>query len=42
VTMIARERGWRTAAGMVALIFPLALLVGGLVHHALRLTGWDG
>jgi ferrous iron transport protein B len=42
VTMIAKERGWRTAVGMVALVFPLAFLVGGLLQLALRLTGWDG
>lgn len=42
VTMIAKERGWRTAAGMLALIFPLAFLIGGLVNLALRLTGWNG
>jgi ferrous iron transport protein B len=42
VTMIAKERGWRTAAGMVALVFPLAFLVGGLLRIALSLVGWNG
>lgn len=40
--MIAKERGWRTAAGVVGLVFPLALLVGGLVNAALYLVGWNG
>ena len=42
VTMIAKERGWRTAAGMLALVFPLAFLVGGLVKIALNVAGWSG
>jgi ferrous iron transport protein B len=42
VTMIAKERGWRTATGMVALVFPLAFLVGGLLRIALSLVGWNG
>ena len=29
-------------AGMVALVFPLAFLVGGLVKLALSLSGWNG
>jgi ferrous iron transport protein B len=40
VFMIARERGYRTAMGMTALIFPLALLVGGVVHWTLFAVGW--
>jgi ferrous iron transport protein B len=31
--IIAREHGKRVAAGMVAFIFPFALLVGGLLNH---------
>jgi ferrous iron transport protein B len=42
VMMIARERGWRTALAMVALIFPLAFLVGGLLRIALSAAGWTG
>lgn len=42
VTMIAKERGWRTAAGMLALVFPLAFLIGGLLNLALSLAGWNG
>lgn len=42
VFMIAKERGWRTAAGMVALVFPLAFFVGGLLRLALSLVGWNG
>jgi ferrous iron transport protein B len=41
VTMIAKERGARTAAGMVALVFPLAFLIGGLLNLALSLAGWN-
>jgi ferrous iron transport protein B len=41
VMMIARERGWRTALAMVALIFPLAFLVGGLVRITLSAAGWS-
>ena len=38
--IIVRERGARVAAGMAAIAFPLAFVVGGLLHHALLLTGW--
>jgi ferrous iron transport protein B len=38
--IIVRERGARVAAAMAAIAFPLAFLVGGLLHHALLLTGW--
>ena len=40
VMMIAKERGWRMALGMFALIIPLALLVGGLLNRALLIIGW--
>ncbi|HSF80484.1 MAG TPA: ferrous iron transport protein B [Anaerolineales bacterium] len=40
VIMIAKERGWRTAAGMVSLVFPLAFLVGGLLNRILLWIGW--
>jgi ferrous iron transport protein B len=40
VLVIAKERGWRTAAGMVALIIPLAFLVGGLLNRLLLAGGW--
>jgi len=40
VLVIVRERGARTALTMVALIFPLAFLVGGLLHRVLLLTGF--
>jgi ferrous iron transport protein B len=41
VMMIARERGWRVALAMVALIFPLAFLVGGVVRVILTASGWS-
>ncbi len=40
VLMIARERGWRVAAGMLVLVFPVAILVGGLLNEVLTWTGW--
>lgn len=40
VLVIVRERGVRTAVTMVALIFPLAFLVGGILHRVLLLTGF--
>ncbi|MFO8035231.1 MAG: ferrous iron transport protein B [Anaerolineales bacterium] len=39
VLMIAKERDWKTAAGMLALIFPLAFLVGGLLYRFFLATG---
>jgi hypothetical protein len=38
--MIAKERGSRTALGMVMLITPLAFLVGGLLNRLLLALGW--
>lgn len=40
IFMIARERGFRMAAGMTVLILPLAVLVGGAVHWTLYAIGW--
>jgi ferrous iron transport protein B len=40
VMMIAKERDWRTALGVVALIIPLAFLVGGLLNRFLSAVGW--
>ena len=40
VMMIAKERNWRTALGIIALIFPLAFLVGGLMNRLLLWIGW--
>ncbi len=40
VMMIAKERDWRTALGMVAVIFPLAFLVGGVLNRTLLALGW--
>jgi ferrous iron transport protein B len=40
VMVIGKERGWRTASGMVVLIIPLAFLVGGLLYRVFLLTGW--
>ena len=40
VLVIARERGWRPALAITAVIFPLAFLIGGLLHRFFLLTGW--
>jgi ferrous iron transport protein B len=40
VMMIAKERNWRTALGMVITILPLAFLIGGLLYRLLVLIGW--
>ena len=42
VLVIARERGVRTAAAITAIVFPLAFLIGGLLHRVLVLSGWQG
>jgi len=42
VFMIAKERGWRTAAAMLAFIFPLAFAMGGLVRVFMIATGFGG
>jgi ferrous iron transport protein B len=40
VMMIAKERGWLTAIGMVLLVLPLAFFVGGILYRTLGLIGW--
>lgn len=40
VIMIAKERNWPTAMSIVVLIFPLAILVGGVLYRILWLVGW--
>ncbi|MGA9531108.1 MAG: nucleoside recognition domain-containing protein, partial [Anaerolineales bacterium] len=40
VLMVAKERGWRTTAAIVAIVFPLAFLVGGLLNLGLGAIGW--
>jgi hypothetical protein len=37
--MIAKERGWKTAAAMSAFIFPYAVLMGALVRTGFRVIG---
>jgi len=41
VMMISKERSWRSTFGIVALVFTLAFLVGGLVFRSLTLFGWS-
>ena len=38
--MMIRERGWRTAVGMFALITPLAFGAGFFLNIFLRGIGW--
>jgi ferrous iron transport protein B len=38
--MIAKERGNRTALGIIAFVTPLAFLVGGLLYRLLLAAGW--
>jgi ferrous iron transport protein B len=40
VFMIAKERGWRTAAAMAGFIFPLAFATGGVVRVLMRGAGF--
>jgi ferrous iron transport protein B len=40
VMMIAKESNWRTSLAIIAIVFPLAFLVGGLLRHLLVLIGW--
>jgi ferrous iron transport protein B len=42
VFMIAKERGWKTAAAMAAFIFPLAFAAGGLVRVIMHAAGFGG
>ena len=39
--MIFKERGWRMAAGIMLVIFPVAFGVGGVLNQVLRWTGWN-
>lgn len=41
VMMISKERSWRSTVWIVALVFSLAFLVGGLVYRGLLLFGWS-
>jgi ferrous iron transport protein B len=40
VMMIARQHTWRTTAAIVAIVFPLAFLVGGGLRIVLTAVGW--
>jgi ferrous iron transport protein B len=40
VMVIAKERDWRTALAVIAIVFPLAIVVGGLLYRVLLLVGW--
>jgi len=42
IFMIVKERGLKIALGMIAFIFPFAILVGGLLYRLLLLLGWNG
>jgi ferrous iron transport protein B len=40
VMVISKERGWRTTAGILILVFPLAFFIGGLLNRILLGIGW--
>jgi ferrous iron transport protein B len=40
VLVIAKERGWRTATGILVFIIPLAFLIGGILYRLLAWIGW--
>jgi ferrous iron transport protein B len=40
VLIIVKERGWRTALWIVAVVFVLAFGVGGILNQALHWVGW--
>lgn len=40
VFMIAREAGWKGSLGVVLFVFPLAIVVGGLLYRSLAFVGW--
>ncbi|MCJ7660626.1 MAG: ferrous iron transport protein B [Anaerolineales bacterium] len=40
VMMIGKERGWKTALGILILIIPLAFLIGGILYRVLLTIGW--
>jgi ferrous iron transport protein B len=40
VMMISKERGWRSATGILVVVFPLAFLIGGLLNRLLITIGW--
>ena len=40
VLMIGKNHGWRICMAMIAVIFPFAFLVGGLLNKLLLLAGW--
>jgi ferrous iron transport protein B len=40
VLMIARQHNWRTTVAIVAIVFPLAFLVGGGLRLVLTAVGW--
>jgi len=40
VLVIAKEHGWKTMVGVVAVVFPLAFAVGAVLNAALRFGGW--
>lgn len=40
VFMIGKSRGWRTSLAIIAVVFPLAFIVGGFLKHLLVAIGW--
>lgn len=42
IFMLFKERGAKVTLGILAFIFPFAILVGGLLYRLLILVGWNG
>ncbi|WP_298006659.1 MULTISPECIES: ferrous iron transport protein B [Anaerolinea] len=42
IFMLFKERGTRITLGILAFVFPFAILVGGLLYRLLLLAGWNG
>lgn len=42
IFMLFKERGAKVTLGILAFIFPFAILVGGLLYRLLILAGWNG
>lgn len=42
IFMLFKERGAKVTLGILAFIFPFAILVGGLLYRLLMLVGWNG
>ncbi len=42
IFMLFKERGTKVTLGILAFVFPFAILIGGLLYRLLLLVGWNG